>query len=232
MKINLLLVVICIGTLCIADSVSAQDSRGVGRGGASSWLGLLRMNSIQKEIELVPDQDQQIKQLQKDMWREMQEQMKDVRGLEPDERREQFALLRERMEERQVEYQQKIESVLLPMQVKRLRELQVQSQARRSGDGAVGVLKNAEILKELGIDSEQKQKLEEKAKEVREKLEEKIKEMRAKAEEEILSVLTKEQRTQLRGMIGETFDFNSTRDGGSRRFERNSGRGGQEESKD
>ena len=111
MKIKLLILAICIGSLCLADVTSAQGPRGFGRGGANSWLGLLRMNSIQKEIELVPDQLQQVEQLQKDMWREMQNQMKDVRGLEPEERREQFALMRERMEERQVEYQEKIESV-------------------------------------------------------------------------------------------------------------------------
>ena len=65
-----------------------------------------------------------------------------------------------------------------------------------------------------------------------EKLEEKIKELRAKAEEEILSVLTKEQRTQLREMIGETFDFNASRNFESRSYERNrNGRGGQEEDK-
>ena len=220
MKIKLLLIAVCIGSLCATGTTSAQE---FGRGRASSWLGLLRMDSIRKEIELVPDQQEEIDQLQKNMRREMQDQMKGVRGLEPEERREQFALLREQMEERQVEYQEKIESVLLPHQVKRLKELQVQSGSRRNGDGAMAVLQNKELLEELGIDSEQKEKLEDKAKEVREELEKKIKELRAKAEEEVLSVLSKEQRTKLRDLIGPTFDFAASRNSGSRQLERRRG---------
>ena len=73
------------------------------------------------------------------------------------------------------------------------------------------------MLEELGIDEEQKKKLEEKIEEVRKEVEKKIKEIRKEAEDDILSVLTSEQRKMFREKIGETFDFGSDRDPGFRR---------------
>ena len=227
MKINVLVTAcVCVLALCLADVASAQPGGGGrgrgGFGGGNNWLGLLRMDSIQNEIELVDDQQQEIESLQEEMWTEMRENMAGMRDLEPEERRERFAELREEMEERQVEYQEKIEKVLLPMQLKRLKELHLQSQSRRNGDGAMGVLQNEDLLEELGISEEQKKELEEKAEEVRKDLEKKIKELRAKAEKEILSVLSSEQRKKFLEKVGESFDFGNNRGG----FGRDGGRQG------
>ncbi|MEM9412258.1 MAG: hypothetical protein AAGA30_14175 [Planctomycetota bacterium] len=219
----------CACSLCFGDFADAQrggfGGRGFGgRGGGNNWMGLLRMESIQNEIELVDDQMEEIEGLQEEMWQEMQESMRGMRDLAPEERREQFAELREQMEVRQKDYQKQIEDVLLPMQVKRLKELHIQSQARRSGNGAVGVLQNENMLEELGIDDDQREKLEKKIEEVRKEIEEKIKDIRKEAEEDILSVLTSEQRKMFRAKVGETFDFGGDRDPGFRR-ERGGDRG-------
>ncbi len=228
MRISLFLTIaVCAVSLCMADIASAQRGGGGlgGRGTTNSWLGLLRMETVQDEIELVPDQMEEIEGLQEEMWGEMQERMADLRELEPADRREQFANLRTEMEERQGEYQTKIEGVLLPMQLKRLKELHIQSTARRRGnDGAGATLQNEDLLEELGVDEEQKKKLEEKAKELREEMQEKIKKLQKKAEEELLSVLTPEQREMYREKVGETFDFGNDRDRGFQRG--GAGRGG------
>ena len=186
-------------------------------------LGLLRMESIQGEIELVDDQREEIEALQEEMWTEMRERMSSVRDLEPEERRERFAELRIEMEAQREQYQERIEAVLLPQQLKRLKELQVQSGARRSGQGSLGILQNEAILEELGIDAEKRKELEAKAEEVLAKLQTQIKKMKADAEEEILSVLSSEQRKKFREKVGESFDFDRDGEAG---FGGRGGRGG------
>ena len=206
MKSSYFLLATCVCVVLLSEMAIAQ---GIGRGTANQWLGLLRQDAVQSEIELVEDQQVQIEELQKEMWQEMRDRMSELRGtdLDPADRRAKYAELREQMEERQEEYKERIENVLLPMQVKRLKELQIQSQSRRNGDGAVGVLKNDHMMQELGITDSQREELQKKAEEVRKELEEKIKKLRKEAEKEILSVLSAEQRDKLRGLIGETFEF-------------------------
>ena len=194
-----------------------------GEGRGQDMLGLLRMESIQGEIELVDDQREEIEALQEELWSEMRERMSSVRDLEPEERRERFAELRTEMETQREQFQERIEAVLLPQQLKRLKELQVQSVARRSGQGSLGILQNETILEELGIDAEKREELEAKAEEVLAKLQTQIKKMKAEAEDEILSVLSSEQRKKFREKVGESFDFDSGNDAG---FRGRGGRGG------
>ncbi len=222
-------------TLCMADFTSAQPGGpgglgsaggfggGGGEGRGQDMLGLLRMESIQGEIELVDDQREEIEALQEELWNEMRERMSSVRDLEPEERRIRFAELRTEMEAQREQYQERIEAVLLPQQLKRLKELQVQSATRRSGQGSLGILQNEAILEELGIDAEKRKELEAKAEEVLAKLQTQIRKMKADAEEEILSVLSSEQRKKFREKVGESFEFD--RDGESG-FGGRGGRGG------
>ena len=160
-KFSIAIMAVCALSLCITEIASAQGRRGggFGRGGTAGWLGLLRMESVQNEIELVDDQLEEIESLQEEMWESMQEEMQSMRDLPPEERRERFAELRSEMEDRQAEYQEKIKNVLLPDQVKRVEELYVQSQFRRYGNGAYGLLHNQNMLDELGIDYDKKKQL-------------------------------------------------------------------------
>ncbi len=197
----------------LTDHLSAQP--GGGRGGRDADLfGLLRMQSVQGEIELVDDQMEEIEMLQEEMWTEMRQKMSSIRDLAPEERREKFAELREEITERREEYQAKIEQVLLPNQLKRLKELQIQRVARRGDRGTIGILDNEEICEELGIDEATREKLEKKSEEVLKELTEKIKKLRAQAEDEILSVLSSDQRKKYREKIGATFDFGNERGAG------------------
>lgn len=219
--------VVLVMSFSFAEMASAQPGgrggRGFFGGFESGYLGLLRNESVMEEIELVDDQREEIEQIQDEMRQEMRDRMMEMRDsdMSPEQRRESFMALREEMEERQQGFQAQIEKVLLPGQLKRLKQLEVQSSARRSGRGMMGALTNDSMLEELGVDEKQKKELEEKAAELRQKLEEKIKKITADAEEELLSVLSSEQRKTFREMVGSSFDFGQD-------FERRGLRGGRD----
>ena len=202
--------VMLIGALsfCVADFATAQG-RGLNREGVASWLGLLRNEAIRQEIELIPEQRKEIEGLQTQMQDDMQQRMADIRNLEPALRREKFASLRSDMQEQQEVFKSKAEGILLPEQLKRLSELHIQSNARRYGNGAAGVLKDKKVLEKLGVDEGQKKELEEKADEIRKRLTEEMKKLRMKAEKELLSVLDSSQQKMYREMVGETFNFSN-----------------------
>lgn len=229
MRINIAatFVVICVLSLSVAEMANAQRGGGrgggrggFGRGGGNGVLGLLQNESVMTEIELVDEQKDEIQTIQDELRQEMRERMEEMRDsdMSREERREAFMGMREEMEERQEEIEQQIEGVLLPEQLKRLKQLEIQRSARRTGGGAMGVLASDELMEKLGIDEEQRKKLEEKAAEVKKKLQERIKKLTKEAEDDILSVLSPSQRKEFREKIGESFEFE---DGNDRR-----GRGG------
>ena len=232
MKFNYIattLVVICVFSLSFADvSVAQRGGPGGFLGGNNGWMGLLRNDAVVGEIELVDDQREEIETIQDELRQEMRERMMEMRDVAPEDRREMFTELREEMEDRQNEVGKEIEKVLMPMQLKRLKELEVQRTAQRNGRGSMGALANEDILEDLGVSDKQKEKLEKKALELKKKIEERIKKMTAEAEEELLSVLTSDQRKKFREKVGKTFDFgDDNRQGRDRR-----GRGGDRRDRD
>ena len=203
-------VAICIFSICLTEVAMAQPGGPRDRnffGGNNGWLGLLRNDSIMDEIELVDDQREEIEALEDEMREEMRERMMELRDMDGADRREMFTQLREEMEERQTELQTEVEKVLLPGQLKRLQELDVQQNARRNGKGAMGVLASEDILDEIGVSDKQKERLKEKAEELKKKLQERIKKMTAEAEKELLSILSPKQREKLEDKMGKAFEF-------------------------
>ena len=117
----------------------------------------------------------------------------------------------------------------------RLSELTFQMQAKRGG--TQGLLNNDKVKEELGITDEQVAEVEAKAEEVKEKLEKKIAQARKDAQDEILSVLTAEQQSKIKAMLGESFAFEDRgssrgarggREGGARGGREGGGRGGRD----
>lgn len=187
---------------CSVEVVMAQPGGGRQRGGfgQASGMGLLGQEGVQKELELVEDQVDDIKSLQEeqreaagDMFRAMRD------GGDRDEMMEKFRELTK-------EYEDKANDILLPHQVKRLKQLVVQDQTRRSGGATTGSLPES-MVEELGITEEQLEEMKEKAESVREKMNEKIAKIRAQAQEEILSVLDSEQRARYKEMVGDAYQF-------------------------
>ena len=194
--------------VCAADLAMAQNSRRGGGwfGGNESALGLLQSEKIRGDLELVDDQLAEFEAIRDEVYRDMREMWQGMRDMSREERRERFEQIRAEMESRREELEERVDSVLLPHQQTRLKQLVMQSQARRQG-GTIGFVASDGIAEKLKLTDEQRAKLKKTAEEVRQDLDERIKKLRKNAEEKILSVLTAEQRKQYESMMGESFEF-------------------------
>ena len=190
--------------MMVATDVSAQP--GGGRGGRGGFgggglTGLLRDSNVAKELELVDDQVEQIQEIGNGIGEKMRERFQELRNLPDDERREAFGSIAEEIQE---EIEKELSDVLLPHQMKRLKQIQMQQSLR--GGGANGLTRGP-LADELGITEEQIEELREKAEEVQEELQEEIRKLQEEAREEILTVLTPAQRRKYKELIGEPFEF-------------------------
>lgn len=181
---------------------------GMGGGSDMMLLGLLRVEEVQKELELMPDQ---IEALQKAAQRGERPEF-DRNASEEDRR----AAMRKRMEEMNEKAAAQLEEVLLPEQLERGREIVLQQQ------GAAAFF-DKEVASELELTEEQRQKIGQLQASAREKMiasmresfgsgdREAIAKTMAEAREaslqEVLGVLTDEQREKYEEMRGEKFDL-------------------------
>lgn len=194
------------GSLVCTSSALAQPGRG-GPGFGGGTMFMLMNESVRKELEIVPEQEEKLRELGEQMRDEMRQAFSGLRDLSPEEREAKFAELREQGQKRMEEFQAKVDGVLLEHQKTRLKQLRVQMQMRRGGTS--GALASEELAKELGITEEQKKRLEELREEVQKEVEEKMQKVRDEAREKLLSVLTPQQRKKLEEMTGEPFEYQS-----------------------
>ena len=208
--------------LAVLSSV-AMAQPGGGRGGppgggfgggpgGGGMLGLLMNEDVRKELQVVDDQMEQLKAIGEDMRDEMRSMFEGIRDLPEDERREKFTSMREKMEEMREKMETKASTILLPHQIERLKQIQVQSDVQRRGVG--GALESGSLAEQLNLTAEQKEKLAAKAKEAQENLQEKMTELRRKAQDEVLSVLTPEQREKYKKLVGDPFEMQNSGFGG------------------
>jgi Spy/CpxP family protein refolding chaperone len=129
-----------------------------------------------------------------------------MRDLSREERREKFEELRTEMESRRGEMEERINSVLLPHQQKRLNQLTMQSKARRQG-GTISFAASDTLAEKLNLTEEQKAKLKEAADSAKKELEKKINKLKEKA---------KEQRQQYAELMGDAFKFEERSGWGNR----------------
>ena len=197
-----------------------------GAGGGPTLLeaagGLLRSEEVQKEIELLDDQKAKLKAMGDELREEMQKQGEKLRDLSQEERGAKFAELRK---EYAAKVTTKLNEVLLPHQMERVKELAVQ----RLGLMALG---DPEVQEKLKITDEQKEKMkavresmmtsaremfgnreslrdmDEDARRKRmEEMREKFGKLRSEVEGKALDILTSEQKGALEKMKGKKFEF-------------------------
>ena len=214
-----------------ADMVMAQPGRSRGGGifGQQTKLSLLGQSSVQKDLELVEDQIEIIRDIQsrqRDAMRElfmgMQEKM---RGMSGEERSEAFQEIREEMTKSNEEMEAEAMEELLPHQASRLKQIHAQAQIRRNGGPANGNIPDS-LAEELGLTEKQIEELRSKAESVGAKLKEKVAKLQAQAQEEIFSsVLSDEQYDKYKELMGDAFQFEE-RGGFGSRFGDRGGRGG------
>ncbi len=215
---------------CLFLANDAMAQRGGWGGGGR--LELLNNRDVQKELDLVDDQLEDIEDMmsaQRDVMRNAFSGMREkFQGVSREERDELMASIRSTIQEKMKEVDEKVSGVLVPHQLARLDQLVFQNSMRRGG--ATAAFENAAVRDKLKLTDEEIVKLKEKEEEVKKDLEEKIKKLRAEAQDEILSVLSAEKQASVKEMIGESFEMTGGRgDRGRGRRGGDRGRGGDRE---
>lgn len=225
---SLSVLTLAVVALCSADVLAQPGGGRGGRGGrgfggpGGDVAGLLQSEDVRTELEVTDDQMADMQAMGEDMRNEMRSMFEGMRDLSPEERQERFQSMRDEMEDIRAEAEERMNDILLPHQVARLKEIQLQQQVRRGGlQGAL----RGELAEKLGITEEQRDELVEKAQELQTEMQEKIAEMRKDAEDELMQVLTPEQRSQLKSMLGTDFEMED-RGFGRGGFGQRGGRGG------
>lgn len=197
-----------LASVVIAGSASAQGRGFGGRGGfgAAGGAMLLRMPEVQAELKLSDEQKTKLSEMfaQQRGGRQGGGQFQ---GLSREERQRQMA---ERREARQ----KQLAAVLNADQLKRYRQLELQQQG-------MAALARTEVQDELKLTADQKSKIEGALREQSEAMREarqsaagdrntmrsKTAEVRRQTEGKLNAILTEEQKTQWKAMLGAPFTF-------------------------
>ncbi len=189
-------------------------------------IGLAARDEVQQELQLVDEQKDKVRAITDDMRTKIRDQMRDAfnpgQNQSDEDRRARFAEIRTKMESLNADMEKQLEAVLLPHQLERLKQIQLQSQVQQRGASA---LTSGDVAKALNLTDDQREKLEKRAAEVQDDLQKQIRQLQADARKKMLDVLTSDQRAQLDKMMGQQFDLPDPNFGGGFRG-RFRGRGG------
>ena len=165
-------------------------------------FGMLGNPSVQKDLELVGDQLKEVQDMQATFAQQMKDQIGDITkgGLSQDRLKELPAL----MAKLKAQQREKMESMLLPHQIDRLRQVALQTHMKQAG--TAGALASKQVAEALGISEEQIEKMKARSKEINAKLAKDMEELKEKAKEELLGELTPDQRKKLNGLTGDKYE--------------------------
>jgi Spy/CpxP family protein refolding chaperone len=210
------------------------QGRGMGGGMISSPVVFLRVESVQKELGLKPEQVEKAKDLAKDASDELTEERnaagmtrEALQDLSPEERAKKMAEFQTKSAEiaKKINsrFMPKVEELLDKGQLKRLKEIAIQAQ----GPGA---LHDPDVAKALSITDEQQEKIKKIGKEFGDRMREaftsggdrdeiraKTTQLREEQTAKTMEVLTKEQQAKFADMKGKPFDTRGLFGGGRRR---------------
>lgn len=184
----------------INDIVLQQPIGSTGRKyqGSSGPIGLLNSENVRKELDLV---DQQYEELQSLSTEIQKRAATEIRNLD-------FSNVKNvsvKIRGIQRDMEKDIENLLLPHQVKRLRQIHVRSRLR--GGSLARLLTSDPVKSDLELTEDQSEELIESEKEIEAELQEKIAKLRAEAREELLDRLKPEQRKKADELLGDAFEF-------------------------
>jgi len=202
-----------LSVLFLAGLSFAQPPGGRGpRGGPGGFfggggvLGLAQQQEVQQEIELSEDQLAQLRTLNDTIRSEIRDQMQGMfqglRDLSDEERQAKFAEIRAKFEEINKDAEARLQNVLMPQQLDRLKQIDLQARIQRGGAAA---LTEGELADTLGLSEDQRAQIRDKAEQVQKDLQEKIGQLRVDARNQLLGVLTPDQRARLEAMMGADF---------------------------
>jgi Spy/CpxP family protein refolding chaperone len=222
--------VVALAALAFASQVVAQPPQGGppgpppggfgGPGGPGGFggggiLGLAMREEVQQELQLVDEQKDKVRDVVDGARDKMREEFRGVfeqmRDLSDEERQAKFQEVRKKAEAMNEDMEKELGTVLLPHQMERLKQIDLQSKIRQRGAAAVT---GGDVAKALNLTDEQREKLEKRAVEVQEELQTKIRALQVEAREKMLDVLTSDQQAQLKKLIGDQFDLKDQGFGG------------------
>jgi len=181
---------------------------GFGGPGGGGLLGLLARDEVQQELQLVDEQKDKVRTLTEDIRSKAGSQIRDMfsqmRDLSEEERRAKFGEIRAKFEEINADAEKQLAKELLPHQLERLKQIDLQTKIRYRGSDA---LTSGDVAKALNLTDEQRDKLEKRAAEVQQELQAQIRQLQADARKKMLDVLTPDQRAQLDKLMGQQFDL-------------------------
>ena len=165
-------------------------------------FSMLGNPSVQKDLELVGDQLKEVQDMQAAFAQEMKDQIGDLSkgGISKDRFKDLPAL----MAKLKAQQREKMESMLLPHQIDRLRQVALQTHMKQAG--TAGALASEQVAEALGISEEQIEKMKTRSKEINAKLAKDMEELKEKAKEELLGELTADQRKKLKEMTGDKYE--------------------------
>lgn len=177
-------------------------------GGGGGLLGLIMRDEVQQEIQLVDEQRDKVMDIVEESRDEMRNEMRglfeEMRNLSEEERRERFGEIRSKMEEMNAGVESKLNKALLPHQLQRLKQIELQVRMQQRGEGG---LSSRAVADALDLSDEQREKLEQRAEEIRQELQERVRQAQTEAREKLLEVLTPAQREKLEELMGDSFQM-------------------------
>lgn len=157
--------------------------------------------SVQKDLNLVGEQLDKVKELQREHSEEMRKHFAGMKNGSLDLGN--LDGLKESMAELKRKQREQLEKLLLPHQIDRLHQVALQQHMKQAG--TANALANKKVAEELGISDEQIDNLKKKAKELKEKLAKDIEALKEKMKKELLQELKPEQREKLESMVGDKY---------------------------
>ncbi len=159
---------------------------------------------VLSNLELLPYQVEQLKQLQYEMQNEITTTAREYSRLKPDQRDA-------RLTEVYVKTREEMERVLLPKQSQRLSQIAVQSLGpvadAEDGMSMANLLMIPTIRDELQIDRQDLDTIVKAAQEQNEILKREIAELKLQSNRTVLSKINSELRAKIQSLVGDPFDF-------------------------
>lgn len=169
-------------------------------------LALLDNKDVREELELVGDQLDKFRDAQKEMREQISEKAKSLASgkLDPS----QLGDIAKEIAELKKGSQSKLQSMLLPHQLERLKQVALQIQMKKRG--AANTLLSNKIAEELGIDAAQKKRIEERQKELKKEMAQRMEDLKKEIRDKLLDELTSGQKAKLEELSGDNFDYKPT----------------------
>lgn len=176
-------------------------------------LGFLRIEEVQKEIDLLSDQKEALEKLGEKLREGSRPEAGfDFREATEEQRNEFIEKMRAWGEEQSKMVTENLEEILFPEQLERLRQIGLQQQSAQA-------FFDPTFVEKIGLKEEQQEKIREKQQEMfsqigelmrsgdRESMRSKLEGVRSQLLEEAKSVLTPEQKKQYEEMLGKPFEM-------------------------